>query len=146
MNLHAASSKRKYTALAQLAQNAVDVNHAQTKSIGKNILAERAFELDLRRRPDQIQPLHKLDEEVSRTLDRAAMPDAGEDIKRPSHRRATQQCNELPPPHVGIPTVRGHRRDRERVAKETVRARGAFADRFRKTARYDLAGLVRFVS
>jgi hypothetical protein len=86
-----------------LPQYAVDVNRAQTKSIGENILAEWAFELNLRRQPDQVEPFGQLHEKIRRALDRAPVPNAGEDIKRPRGRCTTEKRYELPPPHVSPP-------------------------------------------
>ena len=47
----------------------------QAQRVGKNELAERAFELGLGRQPDQAQPFSQLHEEMSRALDGVAPPD-----------------------------------------------------------------------
>jgi hypothetical protein len=70
MNCNFAMLDGEQLTLAQLAQNAVDVNRAQAQCVGENILAERAFEFGFRRQAHEVQPLCQLHEKVGRAFSR----------------------------------------------------------------------------
>lgn len=75
MNAHCALYHSKQFPFTQLPQNAIDMDGGQAQRVGKNELAERAFELGLGRQSDQAQPFSQFHEEMRCSLDGVAPPD-----------------------------------------------------------------------
>ena len=78
VNLDAAPLQGEQIELAQLSQDAVDMDSSQSQRVSENKLAKRAFELSLGCQPHQAQPFSQLHEEMGRALNGIAPPDIDE--------------------------------------------------------------------
>lgn len=70
--------KRQELDFSQFAQDPVDMDCAETKRISQNVLVQGAIELIFTRETDHSKTIAQLEEEVGRSLDCSAPPNACE--------------------------------------------------------------------